>query len=131
MRFGLVFKICDKCGEKCPARIKKCKKCDSAFVFKVKRKKPRLSRVQNWGELKSGDLIKVSGGPVWIGSDGDEIPMGYSGVYVVKSLDSNGILACGAQKTSGFCHIWMEEEKLSDMGILKRPHRVFKLKECS
>jgi ribosomal protein L40E len=131
VRFALAFKICDKCGEKCPARIRKCKKCDAVFSFKVKRKKPKLSRIPDWSELKSGDMIKVSGGPVWIGADGNEIPMGYSGVYAVQSLDSNGILACGADRTSGFCHIWMGGEILSDMGILKRPHRVFKLKECS
>jgi ribosomal protein L40E len=124
----LAFKICAKCGEKCPARIRKCKKCDSAFAFKVRKKKPRSVQVQDWRDLKSGDLIKVSGGPVWIGGDGNETPMGYSGFYLVKELDSNGILACGTHNSSGFCHIWMQGEKLSDIGILKRPHKISKMK---
>jgi len=124
----LAFKICPKCGEKCPARIRKCKKCDSVFAFKVKKKAPRSFRLENWKELNPGDLIKVSGGPVWVNSDGSESSMGYSGTFVVKSLDSNGILSCGVQKNSGFCHIWMGEEKLSETGILKRPHKVFRLK---
>jgi len=53
----LAFKICPKCGEKCPARIRKCKKCDSVFAFKVKKKGPRSSRVDDWRELVSGDSV--------------------------------------------------------------------------
>jgi len=127
----LAFKICPKCGEKCPARIRKCKGCDSVFAFKVKKKGPRSSRVDDWRELVSGDSIKVSGGPVWVNAEGIESSIGYSGTFLVKSLDSNGILACGTLKNSGHCHIWMGEEKLSFTGILKRPHKVFKLKQCS
>jgi ribosomal protein L40E len=53
----LVFKICPKCGEKCPARIRKCKGCDSVFAFKVKKKGPRSSRVDDWRVLVSGDEV--------------------------------------------------------------------------
>lgn len=127
----MAFKICSKCGEKCPARIRKCNKCKSSFAFKVKKKIPKSCRVDDWRDLVFGDIIKVSGGPVWINSDGSESSMGYSGAFVVKSLDSNGILACGTQKNSGFCHIWMGEEKLSDTGVLKRPHKIFRLKNVS
>lgn len=126
----MAFKICPKCGEKCPARIRKCKGCDSVFAFKAKNRGPRTSRVNDWSSLVSGDQIKVSGGPVWVNPEGVERSMGYSGTFVVKSLDSNGIIACGIQKNSGHCHIWMGEEKISSAGILKRPHKVFKLK-CS
>jgi len=128
VRFDLAFKICPKCGEKCPARIRRCKGCESSFAFKVKKKGPKSSRVDDWRSLISGDSIKVSGGPVWVNSDGSESSMGYSGTFVVKSLDSNGIIACGIQKNSGFCHIWMGEEIISSTGILKRPHKLFKLK---
>lgn len=131
MRSVLAFKICPKCGEKCPVRIRKCKGCDSTFAFKVRKKGTKSTRVQDWRELNPGDLIKVSGGPVWVNADGSETSMGYSGAFVVKSLDSNGIVACGTQKTSGFCHIWMGEETISSTGILKRPHKVLRLKQCS
>lgn len=127
----MAFKICPKCGKKCPARIRRCKGCDSSFAFKAKKKEPRSSRVGDWKELASGDLVKVSGGPVWVNADGSESSMGYSGTFVVKSLDSNGIVACGVQKNSGFCHIWMGEEKTSVTGVLKRPHKIFRLKNVS
>jgi hypothetical protein len=124
----MAFKTCPNCGDKCPARIRKCKKCDSIFCFKAKSKKTKATSVSDWNSLLIGDYIKVSGGPVWIGQDGTELPMGYSGIFSVVSLDKNGILACGRDKTSGFCHIWMAEELLNDCGIHKRPHKVARIK---
>lgn len=124
----MAHKICANCGEKCPARIRKCKNCNSTFAFKVKKKKPKSQKVENWCELAVGDYIKVSGGPVWMGKDGIDIPMGYTGVFIVKGFDSNGIIACGVQN-SGFCHLWMASEKMSDMGVLKKPHKISRLKD--
>jgi hypothetical protein len=123
----MAFKICPKCNEKCPARIRRCKKCDTVFAFKIKKNKIKSKTIENWRDLVVGDYIKVSGGPIWIGKDGLELPMGYSGIYAVVGLDKNGILACGKDKTGGFCHIWMEEEKSNDFGILKKPHKVSKI----
>lgn len=128
------LKVCSSCGEKCGPRSRKCKKCDASFAFKVKKKKVAVSKkIEDWQELQPGDQIKVSGGPVWIGRDSIETSMGYNGTYSVIELDTNGILARGIDKFSGFCHIWMGEEKISPAGIIKRPHRVFKLRgrtEC-
>lgn len=121
------LKTCTKCGEKCPPRIRRCKKCDAVFAFKVKKEKKKQMVVSDWKDLVSGDYIKTSGGPVFISQDGTELPMGYSGVFCVISLDKNGILACGKDKTSGFCHIWMAEEMVNNCGIHKRPHRIAKL----
>ena len=124
----MAFKICPKCNEKCPARIRRCKKCDSAFAFKVKKNKHgRQTTVSDWKELAPGDYIKVSGGSVWLDKDGTELSMGYSGVFAVIGVDKNGILACGKDKTSGFCHIWMADEIMNSVGLLKRPHKIAKL----
>lgn len=126
----MAFKVCPNCNEKNPARIRRCKKCDAAFAFKVKGKTSKnksLAKVSNWKELAEGDYIRASGGPVWIGKGGEELPMGYSGIFSVISLDENGILACGKDKTSGFCHIWMGREMVNACGIHKRPHRISKL----
>lgn len=125
----MAFKICPKCNEKCPARIRRCKKCDSVFAFKIKSKSPKTRKVpmSNWKELKEGDHIKVSGGPVWVDKENNETSMGYSGLYVVVDLDQNGILARGTDKFSGYCHIWMGDEILNNIGITKRPHNVFKV----
>lgn len=121
------FKTCENCKEKCAPRLRRCKKCDFPFVFKVKKKKNSVSTKVNWQELANGDYIKVTSGPVWLSKDKTEIPMGYSGVFVVVGLDENGILAQGKDRTSGFCHIWMGKEILNDVGILKRPHRIAKI----
>lgn len=125
----MAFKICSNCNEKNPARIRKCKKCDSVFAFKVKskNKNKKISAVSDWKELVPGDYIKVSGGPVWINQEGAELSMGYSGVFSVISLDKNGILAHGRDKNSGFCHIWMADELINNCGIHKKPHRVAKI----
>ena len=120
----MAFKLCPRCGEKCPARIRKCKKCDGTFAFKIKKKKAKTTSVSDWKALATGDRIKVSGGSVYIDKQGNEMSMGYSGVFSVCSVDEKGIVACGKDKTSGFCHIWMVEETVSEMGILKRPHKI-------
>ena len=123
------LKTCQKCGEKCHPRVRKCKKCESTFAFKVKSKiKTKAKVVSDWKDLVPGDYIKATGGPVWISKDGIELPMGYSGIFTVVSLDKNGILACGKDKTSGFCHIWMADEVVNNCGIHKRPHKIAKLK---
>jgi hypothetical protein len=57
----------------------------------------------------------------------DKISMGYRGKFKVFRLDNNGIVAYGIEKTSGYCHIWMAEEKLIDGKLLKRPHRIAKV----
>jgi hypothetical protein len=123
----MAFKICPNCSEKCPVRIRRCKKCDSVFAFKVKKKKDKSTIVYDWKNLISGDYIKATGGPVWINKDGTELPMGYSGIFCVISLDKNGIIACGKDKTSGFCHIWMTDEIINGFGIHKKPHKIAKL----
>jgi len=57
----------------------------------------------------------------------DKISMGYRGKFRVFRLDKNGIIAYGIEKNSGYCHIWMAEEKLIDNRFLKRPHRLVKV----
>ena len=124
----MAFKVCPECKEKNPARIRKCKKCETVFGFKVKKKKPKKETVSDWKVLVPGDQIKVaSGGPVFIDKDKNELPMGYHGNFSVISLDKNGIIAHGLDKSCGFCHIWMSEEKESTAGVLKKPHNIYKL----
>lgn len=123
----MAFKVCDGCKFKNPARVRKCKQCDAAFAFKVKRKKEKKQKISDWKELIPGDYIKVAGGSIFIDKEENEIPMGYNGIFVVISLDKNGIMAHGKDKSSGFCHIWMNKEQLSPSGIIRRPHKIYKL----
>ena len=123
----MVVKVCPNCNEANPARIRKCKKCESTFAFKIKKKKDRKEKISDWRELKTGDLIKVIGGPIFVDKEQNEIPMGYNGKFSVVSLDNNGIVAHGVDKTCGFCHIWMGKEQTSPTGILRKPHKVYKI----
>jgi ribosomal protein L40E len=125
----MVFKICSSCNEKNPGRVRRCKKCDNIFAFKVKKKnnKDKKEKVSDWRELQKGDLIRVKGGPVFLDKGKSEIPMGYSGTFSVVNIDDNGIVAHGRDKYCGYCHIWMGKEKVSASGILKKPHKIYKL----
>ena len=126
-------KICENCKEKNPARCRRCKKCDSPFAFKVKKKDAKDSKKLkiDWKDLQKGDMIKVSGGPSFIKKGTlEEIPMGYNGLFSVHSVDENGIQAFGRDKFSGFCHIWMNgEEENKKIGINKKPHSVYKIEK--
>jgi ribosomal protein L40E len=123
----MAFKVCSSCNEKNPVRVRKCKKCDSAFAFKVKRKKEKKEKISDWKELKQGDYIKVIGGPVFLDKQKNEIPMGYTGTFSVMSLDKNGIIAHGIDKSCGFCHIWMGKAGMNSCGLLKKPHKIYKI----
>lgn len=124
-------KTCDNCGASTGPRAYICKKCNTPFVFKVKSKEKRNTKIIrdfNWRELVKGDRIKVNGGPYFV-SRGEFIPMGYRGRFVVESLDSNGILAWGLDKHQGFCHIYMAGDiQNKETGVWKTAHKLLKLK---
>jgi hypothetical protein len=131
MGLGKGKKACDNCGATTGPRAYICKKCNTPFVFKVKskdKKNTKIIRDFNWRELTKGDRIKVNGGPYFV-SKGEFIPMGYRGRFVVESLDSNGILAWGLDKHQGFCHIYMAGDiQNKDTGVWKTAHKLLKLK---
>lgn len=124
-------KTCDNCGASTGPRAYICKKCNTPFVFKVKSKEKRNTKIIrdfNWRELVKGDRIKVNGGPYFV-SRGEFIPMGYRGRFVVEALDSNGILAWGLDKHQGFCHIYMAGDiQNKETGVWKTAHKLLKLK---
>jgi ribosomal protein L40E len=124
-------KTCDNCGASTGPRAYICKKCNTPFVFKVKSKEKRNTKIIrdfNWRELVRGDRIKVNGGPYFV-SRGEFIPMGYRGRFVVEALDANGILAWGLDKHQGFCHIYMAGDiQNKETGVWKTAHKLLKLK---
>lgn len=122
----MIKKICENCkGENHP-RVKVCK-CGNKFIFKVKSKNKQKFKKINWVELLPGDKIKVKGGPYWISPSGKKISMGYKGNYSVVCLDTNGIMAYGIGKNSGFCHIWMNGKSKNESGVIKIPHKIKKI----
>jgi ribosomal protein L40E len=124
-------KTCDKCGTSTGPRAYICKKCNAPFIFKMKSKEKRNTKIIrdfNWKELVKGDRIKVNGGPYFV-SKGDFIPMGYRGRFIVDSIDEHGIRAFGLDKHQGLCHIYMGGDiQNKETGVWKTAHKLLKLK---
>lgn len=124
-------KICSNCSQPNGPRSFVCKNCNTPFIFKVKSKEAKNTKIIrdfNWKDLTKGDKVKVNGGPYYV-HRGIFIPMGYRGKFIVEGVDKNGILAWGIDKTGGFCHIWMNgETQNKETGVWKIPHKILKLK---
>lgn len=83
-------KDCPSCSGKCHARASTCKSCGHVFF------KKKLSIVEDWTQLQSGDEIKsVKGhGSYWINTETKEKTyMGVYGKLIVKSVRHDGVLA--------------------------------------
>lgn len=124
-------KCCDKCGHCTGPRAYMCPKCNNPFAFKAQSKEKKNTKIIkdfNWQELVKGDRIRVSSGPYFV-KGADFIPMGYRGRFVVEGIDSNGILAWGLDKHSGFAHIYMGPDiQNKETGVWKIKHKLMKLK---
>ena len=86
----------------------------------------------DWQKLLKGDVVRVSGGPIWMRpiDNGGPLAMGYKGIFKVKHLDSSGIHAypIKAKNEAGFCYIYCGPEKIMSTGTIMRPHDVVKVK---
>ena len=122
-------KCCDKCGHCTGPRAYMCPECNHPFVFSVKskeRKNTRVIREFNWRELEAGEKIKATGGPYYV-KGSDFIPMGYRGKFTVMSVDEEGII--GYSDKGGYCHIYMGRDKqCPETKVWKTKHRLVKLK---
>lgn len=82
----------------------------------------------DWRELQKGDKIKVGGGPYFF-HNGELIPMGYRGKFIVEKIDDKGIQAWGMDKNAGFAHIYMGPDYQNvETGVWKVKHKILKLK---
>lgn len=124
-------KTCPNCGELSGPRAYVCKNCNHVFSFKITNKEKRTLKVVrdfNWTDLEKGDKIKVGGGPYFL-HDGELIPMGYRGKFIVEKVDDKGIQAWGIDKNAGFAHIYMgPDHQSSETGVYKTRHKILKLK---
>jgi hypothetical protein len=126
-------KICSSCNKGNGPRSFVCKYCNAPFVFKVQskeKKNTKIIRDVDWRTLVIGDTIKVNGGPYFLNKDGEYIPMGYRGKFIVERLDSKGIIAWGQDRHTGCCHIYMGQDFHDDnTGLRKTAHKLLKLKK--
>lgn len=85
----------------------------------------------DWHTLEKGDIIKVSqgDGTSWITNEGHEVPMGDNGNFRVMSHDANSIICWGLGKKSGTYMIWMGPETKTESGLIRKPHKILKVKK--
>jgi len=124
-------KTCPDCGNLTGPRAYVCKNCNHIFSFKVtntEKKTMKVIKDFTWTDLAKGDRIKVGGGPYYI-HNGELIPMGYRGKFIVEKIDSKGIQAWGIDKNTGFAHIYMgPDHQNPETGVWKTRHKILKLK---
>lgn len=124
-------KTCPDCGNLTGPRAYVCKNCNHIFSFKVtntEKKTMKVIKDFTWTDLAKGDKIKVGGGPYYI-HNGELIPMGYRGKFIVEKIDSKGIQAWGIDKNTGFAHIYMGPDYQNpETGVWKTRHKILKLK---
>ena len=124
-------KTCPECGTVNGVRTYYCKECEYAFPMK-KRPKTVKREVKDWRLLESGEYIRVVGrsGTYYIKEDGEKMYMSDAGVYIVKSVDSDGIVVVGANKNvAGINHIYMGKKTKSNIldNLIKAPHKIYKV----
>jgi len=124
-------KTCPECGAVTGVRTYYCKECEYAFPMK-KRPKTVRREVKDWRLLESGEYIRVVGrsGTYYIKDDGEKLYMSDAGVYIVKSVDANGIIVVGANKNvAGINHIYMGKKEKSNLldNLVKAPHKIYKV----
>jgi hypothetical protein len=124
-------KTCPDCSNLVGPRAYVCKNCNHVFSFKISNKEKRTLKVIkniDWKHLEKGDKIKVGGGPYFL-HNGDLIPMGYRGKFIVEKVDDKGIQAWGMDKNAGFAHIYMGPDYQNpETGVWKVKHKILKLK---
>lgn len=139
-------KTCPECKENTGPRAYECPKCGHIFLkrkekhknkFRSKSNAPKLSQATlkpkgekvKWSDLTRGDYIRVlGGGPFWQFADGLVESLGYSGEFEVNRIDKFGIHAYPIDnKNSGHCYIWMADEAISKIGIIRQSHQIEKI----
>lgn len=130
-------KTCDDCGLATGPRTKVCKGCNTAFVFKAPNKRrPKTNLIEDWQALQKGQVIKsLQGyGPYYVNDEEERVSTGYSGLYKVDYVDGNGIGAYEFSSDgngSGFCHLYMGEEKKSKVFGTLSPHKIHIVKNVN
>lgn len=122
-------KKCNRCGSTDNGpRSFACKSCNAPFVFKVKSKEAKNTKIVeklNWRELVKGDKIKVRGGSYYF-HRGEFIPMGANGKFTVCEIHHNGILGYGSE--GGYQFIYMGGDYQNPTtNVWHTKHKVMKL----
>jgi len=121
------------CGTIIGVRTRVCSSCNKSFIFTPKCLKEKRKKI-NWRELQKQDYFRVMVGsgpyyPVDKETGIERINMGYSGIFRVAYLEDNGIHAYPITKgESGHCFIYMGPKEKAKNGLVRRPHKIVKVK---
>lgn len=114
-------KICPECRIEVGARVLTCPNSKCQHIFKLKKLKTKKEQI-SWTKLTPGSIISVEGGgPYYESGDGVKHGMGYSGKFLVQSLDDNGIVATG---NGGYAYIFMGDDKKMESGTMMVAHKI-------
>ena len=125
-------KICEKCSAANGVRAYYCKECDHPFKMKKKSKSRRGRPVKDWKTLEPGDYVRGVGrsGPYYIKDNGDKIYFTDAGVYHIKQIHKDGMMAVGTgRQAHGFEFLYMGKEKRSKLldQMYSAPHKLYKV----
>ena len=119
-------KTCPKCGIITGVRKKI---CDCNYRFKINKMGPGKKYEElDWTIVESGTTIYVQSNDVWISPEGEELPMGESREFVVKSVESNGLLLY-SPKIGHLFQNMVNEGYNERTGITRRRAQIFKKKQ--
>lgn len=128
-------KTCKNCSTKNGVRSHFCSNCKAEFPIKNKHGiaiKKINKKIDDWKDLKEGDCIRVLNGSGPYYNCGEEKNyVGHSGKFIVKSVDSKGIIAFGCSKNNhGFAHIYMADAEQSPVvpNLIRSPHKIIRSK---
>ena len=131
-------KLCKNCNNINGARAHVCKHCNTEFVVGAnsKSKKPpkikkpkKFEHIEDWTSLSDGDRIKVVGrsGNYYVNDIGDKQYLTDSGLYTVKSQDSNGLVVYANDGGWGYIYMGPEEPSKYVPNMYRSPHKIVKV----
>lgn len=128
------YKICLKCSGKNGVRTLVCKHCSSSFTEKAHSGKEK-SLIEDWTELKKGDLIKIKqgSGPYYLLSNGEKQYLSISGKVRVISIEELGFWAVHYRLRDNRGHFFVYMGKTCrspiDKSLIRKRHNISRIKE--
>ncbi len=125
-------KKCPSCGTISGVRLQVCKTCGHKFVVQKSTRRKRRPKqyipCEDWRRLKKNDIIKViqGSGPYYICEESQEkIHLNSHGVFQVKEILKDGILAYSTKELTGIHYIYMDEqERTMHSGAVYTQHKI-------
>lgn len=119
------FKQCPECTLYVPAVSKWCRLCKHQFFTHRKKRTKRRARgelIENWKELKPGDIIKVANDDHFLFGD-VQVACNNTGTYKVMRVQNDGLVLFNKHGFAFQCMVW---RKPSIAGIVRTPTTIWR-----